>query len=152
MTYFPQSQIKTNLYANIGKFVVKEQKTPYSGYYWKTSKGEFFTGKNPNEKPTVELVEVFDPENESVIPNQVLPTSILVSNELNYTEPKNFTYQNSSRSIPVNQMNNPSISDYKLGEFQRYFCKKTNELFYIEINKETYTKLIKQDKTMLWEL
>jgi hypothetical protein len=35
---------------------------------------------------------------------------------------------------------------------RRYFCKKTNEIIYLEINKETYDKLVKRDPQILWQL
>ena len=35
---------------------------------------------------------------------------------------------------------------------RRYFCKKTNEIIYLEVSKDTYDKLVKQDSTILWQL
>ena len=48
MTYYPKSQVKTNLYTKGGEFQLKSTKQKYSGYYWKNSKGEIFTKKSPN--------------------------------------------------------------------------------------------------------
>jgi hypothetical protein len=49
--YFPQSQIKTNLYTNGDEFVVKSTDQNYVGSYWKTSSGQFFSKKNPQDIP-----------------------------------------------------------------------------------------------------
>ena len=45
MTYYPKSQVKTNLYTKGGEFQLKSTKQKYSGYYWKNSKGEIFIQK-----------------------------------------------------------------------------------------------------------
>jgi hypothetical protein len=34
---------------------------------------------------------------------------------------------------------------------RRYFCKKSNEISYLEINKEVYDKLIKNDSTIAFK-
>ena len=34
----------------------------------------------------------------------------------------------------------------------RYFCKKSNEVIYLEISKETYDKLVGKDPQILWQL
>ena len=47
--YYPLTQITTNLYTNGEEFMYKNNLAPYSGYYWKTSKNEYFTGKTPQD-------------------------------------------------------------------------------------------------------
>ena len=59
--YYPLSQITSNLHTNGGEFVIKNTNTPYVGYYWKTSKGQYFTGKTPQDTPTEELIS-YSPE------------------------------------------------------------------------------------------
>jgi hypothetical protein len=39
-----------------------------------------------------------------------------------------------------------------MGEMRRYFVKKSNELIYIEVNKETYVKIQKKDSEITWEM
>ena len=53
MSYYPKSQITTNLYTNGGEFTVQQNNplTVYIGYYWKNSKNQFFAGRTPKEKP-----------------------------------------------------------------------------------------------------
>ena len=43
--YYPKSQILENLYANPGQFVEIASKEEYTGPYYKTSDGSFYTGK-----------------------------------------------------------------------------------------------------------
>ena len=45
----------------------------------------------------------------------------------------------------------PTQQDYQIGEFRRYFCKKTNEIIYLEINLDTYNKLIGKSSTILYQ-
>jgi hypothetical protein len=46
----------------------------------------------------------------------------------------------------------PTQQDYQNGEFRRYFAKKTNEIQYVEINLDTYTKLVAKNPQVLWQL
>ncbi len=54
--YYPKSQIKTNLYTNGGEFIIESTGDDYVGYYWKTSKDEYFTGKTPQDSFIQKLV------------------------------------------------------------------------------------------------
>ena len=60
MPYFPLSQIKTNLYTNGYEFTtnVTDTTNSYSGYYWRTSEGKYYTGKTPQDLPTQELFKM----------------------------------------------------------------------------------------------
>ena len=150
--YYPSSQITPNLYTNGGEYILASNQQPYSGYYWKTSQDRFFTGKNPQDAPIQKLI----PINELYTSNIELPNS-------SYTE----LYQGSIEVIEYQEINDkiyepvqvptyfltlPTNDDYQIGEFRRYFCKKVNELLYLEINKDTYTKLTNKDSTILYQL
>ena len=39
--YYPKSQVKANLYTNGGEYVASDTNTPYKGYYYETSTGEY---------------------------------------------------------------------------------------------------------------
>lgn len=52
--YYPKNQIETNLYSN-GEFVLEYTTNPYTGFYFKTSDGKYFTGKEPNNGPNFSL-------------------------------------------------------------------------------------------------
>jgi hypothetical protein len=157
--YYPKSQIVTNLYTNGQEYVIKSNSANYIGNYWKTSDGKFFTGKTPEDKNIQELIvatsdislqysnltsEAFEYQSNSAYLNN----SDVITGEYNRL---NDTLLNVNL-LPTSYNPQPTQDDYTLGEFTRYFCKKTNELRYIEIDKDTYEKLTGQDPTYLWQL
>jgi hypothetical protein len=149
--YFPLSQISTNLSTNGGEFVYLTTKQPYSGNYWKTSTGKFYTGKTPQDTPTQELIPVAS--DTGVTP----PTPILINSYYNQMDDNNEIYIDlvkppSPALPPLYSVNIPTQQDYSIGEYRRYFCKKTNEIVYLEINKDTYDKLVGKDSKILYQL
>ena len=56
--YIPKNKIKTNLYTRGDEYQNVSTGIPYTGYYWTMYNGKIFTGKNPNEKPTEELINI----------------------------------------------------------------------------------------------
>ena len=58
----------------------------------------------------------------------------------------------SERYLPSYNLTTPTQSDYNLGVFSRYFCKKTNELKYIEIDKTTHSQLTAKSPKIAWDL
>jgi hypothetical protein len=92
--YFPSSQIVTNLYTNGDEFVLKSNLKPYIGYYWKTSRGFFFTGKTPQNTPLQEIISVtsnkavslgITPEGNPAIHSPYPPNDFLVIDYPKYT-------------------------------------------------------------------
>ena len=53
--YFPPSQIKTNLYTSGKELSYASNGDEYVGFYFKTSSGRYYSGKNPNNPPNVLL-------------------------------------------------------------------------------------------------
>jgi len=151
MPYYPKSQIISNLYTNGEEFVFKNTPDRYTGYYWKNSKGQFFTGKTPQDTPYRELTLYVDPINET-FNNTTSPFPI---NNVDYLTPYDVLKNIDSFKVtylPVYSPNIPTEQDYQIGEYRRYFCKKTNEIVYLEISKETYDRLIGQDPQIAFQL
>jgi sensor histidine kinase YesM len=149
MPYYPKSQIKTNLYTNGGELVYVLNLEPYKGYYYQTSDGKYFSGQTPNTPASQELI--LDTLAQSS-PQVEIPLSYVnyTQDSLNYI---NIINPNLSPiQIPVYIPTLPTQQDYQIGTFRRYFCKKTNEIIYIEINKNTFDKLISKDPQILWQL
>ena len=121
--YYPKSQIITNLSSN-GILIYKSKRTPYFGFYYRLSNGKSFTGKTPQDGPNEELIFPLD------------ITSITSNNG----------------KVPTYYLNIPTEQDYQNGTFPRYFCKKANELIYIEISKDTFDKLTNKDPNIYWQL
>ena len=145
--YYPLSQVTPNLYANGGEFQIKSTGTPYTGYYFKTSTGQYFTGRNQNDNPVIEIIPYnasFTTDNTQTILPEV---TTLRSPIYNSIKPISTT----QIFNPVYNPNIPTQQDYQIGEYRRYFCKKTNEIIYLEIDQNTFDKLANQTPTILWQ-
>tara|TARA_R110002020_G_scaffold155872_3_gene337257 strand:+ start:4105 stop:4701 length:597 start_codon:yes stop_codon:yes gene_type:complete len=150
--YFPKSQITTDLTSN-GNLAIKSNNKPYFGLYYSTSKGKFYTGATPNSGGNLELV-LITPENSSPTfePGDIdaegidLRFSSILTNS--YSNLKNISDNSTVPSPPKPYTSTPTPQDYQIGEYRRYFAKKTNELIYIEISKETYNKFKSNDPTV----
>jgi len=162
--YYPKSQIKTNLYTSGDEYVVELTNTAYTGYYYLTSTGRAFTGKNPSDRPNQELIKVEPVVKEeatstTIVRNQSAtilsshnPGSIDAVTETDYTAALNYAqlkniniYNPPVKLLPYYNPTLPTQQDYQNGEFQRYFCKQTNQISYIEINQEQFDKLVAKD-------
>lgn len=143
--YFPLSQIESNLYTPGGELTIVSTGENYVGDYYKTSKDQFFTGKNPSDGPN----------------NRLQPSSEFSDD---YTfEPANFDFQYSvaddayinatGRSVlnkvpPRSNIPLPQPDDYINQNFQRYFLKKNTNYIYSEIDKKQYSAYITQDNSV----
>ena len=147
--YYPLSQITSNLYTNGDEFATKSNNFPYTGYYWKTSTGKSYTGKTPQDTPTEELIP-FSVEGGSrqsnIINTYYNDNDDIAANYLNLVDPP------PPNATPTYFATLPTQQDYQNTEFRRYFCKKTNEIIYLEISKETYDKLLAKDPKTLFTL
>jgi hypothetical protein len=156
--YYPKSQVTTNLYSN-NEFTVISTGEVYTGPYWKNSLGKYYTGTTPQDLPSLELSSIISFDNEPVILNSI-NTSAEVYDALIapsydktiYEFSKQSTSENPTGLVPVYSPMTPTQQDYQAGEFRRYFCKKTNEVIYIEINKAQYDLLIVKSPEILWQL
>jgi len=154
--YYPKSQITPNLYTNGGEFIYTDTQEEYLGFYFKISTGRYYTGKNQDDRPNREL--------SILISSQTIPTPTTnnfipsFSSTTNIYEQINEEYLNIklispiSILIPAYNPVSPTNQDYKNGEFRRLFCKKTNEIQYIEIGQDQFDKLIARDPQILWQL
>jgi len=165
--YIPKNRILTNQFTNDNKLMVKSTQEYYRGYYYKQFNGKYFTGKTPNDPPNVELVPVqdvaitFKPDSiQSQIAYGDFPTIFDSLDAPGYDEGMVVDYArlqgiNLDESVrlllPNQHYPTPTIDDYELGQFTRYFCVKVNQLVYLELNLETYEKLTKKDNAYLWQ-
>jgi hypothetical protein len=154
--YYPKSQITPNLYTNGNEFVLSTTQTVYSGFYYKIATGKIFTGRNPDDRPNIELIPLLNSQN--------IPTPINPNIQSNYVTTVNIFEKNTeiylnttnqsptSKFIPTFNPTLPTQQDYQIGEFRRYFCKKVNEISYIEIDKDTHDKLVNKDSQIEYSL
>lgn len=136
--YYPKSQIKTDLYTKGGELQLVVSKKEYIGYYWKTSKNEYFTGNNPDSEGSIELELI------STAPTQTQNLLIIEPYNTVYNNLKNVNV-NEVLLLPSYQKPSPSSEDYNVGYFNRYFAKKNSQNSYIEISKDIYSKFKQKD-------
>ena len=163
MTYFPPNRIKTNLYTQGDEYIIESTGKKYTGYYWKTSSGQIYTGKSPSSPQPLLLVKV--EEKTPLKPLESFDERLgsaqlksLNSVDNRFIGRVNSTYSTLKRKKKGNNLQTPTPyypqpteDDYKLGEFQRYFCVKSNELKYTEVTKEQYEKFKNKDKNTAWQ-
>ncbi len=173
--YYPKSQIKTNLNTKGGFLRYALSKQEYKGYYFETSTGAYYSGKTPQDPPVLELElipnnsveytrltnqisvnpvkgdpivdEAYASDKSDLSNDQIsffmLPSNYISSTKIDTTASPLFPKQ----AYPI-----VTDNDYKLGEFQRYFLKKSNETQFLEISLEDYRKYVSQDKDVMFEL
>ena len=150
--YYPLSQIKTNLYTNGGEYAILSSGQNYIGYYFKISTGKYYTGKTPQDLPNDELTFI---TTFSSVPETLTKTPL----NIDVGEVKNVPYIDLSNTnlnqvsyLPYYSPQLPTQQNYQNGVFRRYFCKKTNEIIYIEIDLNQYTNLVTKNPQILWQL
>jgi len=162
--YYPKSQIKKDQYTEGSEYKIKATQAPYKGYYYCLSNGNKHTGRFPGDGPNMVLEPTFntDPSSPTQASSQAPLVEILITDQEKYPYPftdfDSGTYNRImnvkpiSRFIPTSNITFPTDKEMKKGSFDRYFCKKNNEYLYFEIDKDTYNKLIKKKKDIVWEL
>ena len=148
--YYPKSQIKTNLFTNGGEFILSTTNQEYIGNYYKISSGKRYTGISPSNPPNILLNEIppltqisHDPQFQFLIQQNLIQSFLITPN---------YTKTSPDRLIPLFNPTLPTPQEKQNGQYTRYFCKKTNELKYLEIDKETHTKLQAKDLQIAWDL
>lgn len=171
--YFPKSQIQTNLYTNGNEFQKITTKEIYTGFYFKTSNGQHYTGKFPNDgenillikfnsdiskqfSPTPPLQPNLPPESQQLIlpvtDTTDTPTDDNGNPYPNEIDTQKYSHNTVKRYLPYPSVSIPTPQEQNLGVYTRYFCKKNNELKYMEINKLTFDKLLTKSKDIAWDL
>lgn len=160
--YLPKSQIVTNLYTNGEEFSLEGQ--PYQGDYFKTSAGNYYSGKTPSD-PSSQLLTINSTFGENPQEGQYKSTQQVKSNPSASVYPESYNEFNFSYQIakgndfvydaplsPTPSITFPTEKQYEVGEFQRFFLKKNNELKYIEVNSQTFNDYSNQESNVQWQL
>ena len=151
--YYPKSQIKTDLYTNGSEYVVSTTKEGYTGFYYEISTGQKYTGRTPNDKPNILLMSIQQGnfiesrELSAIGDSPTIDAPIYFIPEEGYSK-----INNSNRFIPQFNPTLPTSQDQQNGQFTRYFCKRNNELQYLEINLDTFKQLTYKDPRIAWDL
>jgi len=134
MPYYPKSQIQIDLYTKGEKLRAISTKKEYTGYYWKTSKGEYFSGRNPYDGSPINL-ELIPKISNSTFNTIVYNKGNEIYNSLKKVDITQILL------IPSYVRPSPTQKDYDIGNFIRYFAKKNNENSYIETSEKIYNEL-----------
>lgn len=152
--FYPKSQIKTNLYTNGGEYMYAIDKTSYIGDYFITGDGQAYTGKNPNNKPNNLLIS--NPS-EDISPSdsgsKFNPSTFYLVDDYYYNA-KGIENANTRipPSLPLQIFPTPTEEEYEIGEIQRFFVKKINDIIYIEISQQEYNRYFNQEPTVSYQL
>ena len=159
--YIPKNRIKTNLYTRGNEYQKISNGEEYIGYYWSMYNGNFFSGKNPNEQPSEQIIKIIQTSNIEKNESKNLDFQQYAANydgEVipgQYQNIKDVDDYNRIRGVNIasTQLNpqqyypNPTEEDYINGFFIRYFACKRNETKYLELDKNTYEKMKKNNTT-----
>jgi hypothetical protein len=154
--YYPKSQVTTNLYTNGGEYAKAQSGEVYIGPYWITSTGRAYTGTDP-QTPNYELLAKIIPNSGQRIENRTVvgvtpPTEVFLTLEQQAYPLLDSDIIKPPKNLPTGIAVKPTENDYKIGEFTRFFCKKQNEIKYLELNQDTFDRLVGKDPTIVWEL
>ena len=156
LRYYPSYATINNLNTSGGQFLLNG--VPYSGKYYKTIDGEFYSGPNPETGPSERLIEVKTYQgtpglNTLNIPYNLQQSIAAKTNVISTRIPRK----------PNSHQPQPTEEDYTKGYLIRYFTKKENEAgFIIEISQDEYNDIVNgnadydiklyQVTTILWKL
>lgn len=154
--YYPKSQIKTNLFTSGDEYVYLGTNNIYSGSYFITGDGKIFTGINPNNKPNNPLEPSSINLNDSPLTNTELeefPDSYdIIDDDYYWARGIDQNQVTPTPKPPIQITPLPSPEEYSIGEIQRYFTSKINEIKYTEVNESQYTSFINSEPTVLSSL
>jgi len=153
--YYPKSKIIVDQYTNGNELLYKYNNTPYEGYYHILANGKVYSGKNPTDGILRELTykTTYTNANQQTEPLQISPTSVfklydlraskLIYDELRLT--KTEQYPPVELIEPIYVTPTPSYPS-----FYRYFVKRTNSSFFVEIDQQQYNKFVNKDTFYNW--
>lgn len=169
--YIPKNRIKPNLFTAGNEYMLKSNSENYSGFYHTLWNGKIFTGKTQNSSNIRELILFVIPEEENPIndPENLIPSTIIsiaknhdpLVEKYPFNQQEVMTYLQSQKKdvmdddlkkLPFQCYPIPTVDDYLLGSFTRYFAVKVNEIQYLELDYPLYKKLKKKNANWAWEL
>lgn len=156
LRYYPSFAIIPNLNTRGGDFTLNG--VPYSGKYYETIDGEFFTGPNPEVGPSDKLEKVISYLSAPGLNDLSIPDR----NKIDLAIRSNLSTTRIAGK-PNTYYPQPTEQDYKKGYVIRYFTKKENEKGFItEISEAEYNSIVNgtadydislyQTTTILWKL
>jgi hypothetical protein len=149
LRYYPSSKIKVNLITTGNELFLNGKS--YSGRYYETYDGKYFSGANPivgDNKRLYKLsdaimslgdVDPYEPIYDN-LPSQAIQNII-----------KNYSVSKMSNNYPVSYFPRPTEEEYRKGYITRYFIKGINQNGYItEISPAEYANF--QDGSVKYDV
>jgi len=143
--YYPKNQIETGLYSR-NDLQIKSTLEYYTGVYFKTSDGKFFSGPEPNVGQNLELIKPINRQQKVTADVSFLTPPPRA--DYRFISP-NLTYSSLTNQNPNIRSYTPtpyypilSPTDKMNGEFMRYFIKKSNENVYYEVNQSQVDRAV----------
>lgn len=140
MVYIPRSKISKKHISSDNVFIIKSSGAPFKGNYIKTSDGKFFAGHS-NSVIGPELVKTPIDKPNTLSPKRFSNSKLTRTHKNLRPDIKNKLEK--TTSIPIKKPL-PTILNYKLGFFQRYFFKRINNDTYLETDKSVYDNLLEK--------
>ncbi len=140
MVYIPRSKISKKQTSSDNVLYMKTTGVAYKGPFIETSDGRFFAGHSHT---------VIGPELvKNPLKDDKPSTPKLFSNSKASRKYQNLRNDikkrlEKSTSVPIKKPT-PSLMEYRMGKFQRYFFKRINEIYYQETDKEAYEALLEK--------
>ena len=131
--YYPQSKILTNQYTNGQEFVYLSTGVSYEGVYHIFANGKIYTGKNPRDGQTEELIISEDLEYLNEIPDVFdIPQTLVPS-----STPYDAIRQRQNIKSPMSELIEPKYSEPVISypSFKRYFLRRTNNVIFTEVSQ-----------------
>ena len=136
LRYYPLYATLNDLQTRGGEFSLNGN--PYSGKYYKTMDGEFYTGPNPQTGPSEKLFKI-QKYAQAPILNQGGISSNVQQKLIQITG----VNTNRIPGKPNSYQPQPTQEDYTRGYLIRYFTKKENDKgFIIEISEDEYNAIL----------
>lgn len=142
MAYIPSSKVSKKHISDENVFIIKSNKRPYKGPYMKTSDGSYYVGHNhTNIGPELIKKPTKSPDEISKGKLFGISKGIRAFNVIN----PGIKEQIGGTISPSTSKPLPTKRDYIKGFFIRYFLKRFNGKFYMEINKKIYDSILKKE-------
>tara|TARA_R110000772_G_scaffold261560_1_gene380109 strand:- start:65 stop:937 length:873 start_codon:yes stop_codon:yes gene_type:complete len=153
--YYPKSQIETNLYTAGSEFSTVMDGKQYTGNYWRTSKGLYYTGTNPQDDNVRELSKNIAYNSPSGLAlsdgNDDIPVytdyDMAPAAYINASGKKVLEKFNIVNTVPF-----PTENNYTNKNFERYFLKRTNNYQYTETDNLNYALINSKNPKVQFEL
>tara|TARA_Y100000389_G_scaffold136289_1_gene133846 strand:+ start:3553 stop:4425 length:873 start_codon:yes stop_codon:yes gene_type:complete len=153
--YYPKSQIETNLYTPGSAFTTIADGKEYIGNYWRTSKGLYYTGENPQDVNIRELAKNYEYNSPSgkVLSDGNDDEPVYIDYPMADTAYVRVSGQKVySKDNVVDIVPFPTELNYTNKNFERYFLKRTTNYQYTETDNLNYNLMVNKNPKVQFEL